>query len=316
MHVHGYCKCAEENADEMASHPSVAFPAPLAQRLCNVSVIISAVPCKPRVVYVCVQVVDDFLKVPGAKVFNVMKHKVTFHDVDATPEPPSSSPQDTTETTGLKPEDKDDNATTAAAAGVAGAAKDDPDGQDDGAEEETAGDKEAAANNNNNNNSGNSSNGDDNDDDNGDDDNGGDDMEKKKVRVRAVTELERVVFLSRERILLLACPSGPTRPGLVKSNHHLTELQKMTFMRRDPTLVTLHYLAPERPLEEEDGEAQEEGVGVGGGGGGGVSSSSPVDEAAAAAAAAAMKRNVYRFGLDDKEAFIRIIRGALQRFQA
>ncbi|CAN0558237.1 unnamed protein product, partial [Ectocarpus sp. 8 AP-2014] len=64
---------------------------------------------------------------------------------------------------------------------------------------------------------------------------------KKKVRVRAVTELERVVFLSRERILVLACPSGPTSPGLVKSNHHLTELQKMTFMRRDPSLVTLHY---------------------------------------------------------------------------
>ncbi|CAN0459408.1 unnamed protein product, partial [Ectocarpus sp. 8 AP-2014] len=72
--------------------------------------------------------------------------------------------------------------------------------------------------------------------------------------------------------------------GLVKSNHHLTELQKMTFMRRDPSLVTLHYLAP--------GGAQEDG--------------SP----------GATKRNVYRFGLDDKEAFIRIIRGALQRFQA
>ncbi|CAN0470637.1 unnamed protein product, partial [Laminaria digitata] len=65
--------------------------------------------------------------------------------------------------------------------------------------------------------------------------------EPKRLRVRAVTELDRVVFLSRERILVLACPQGFGNPGLVKSNHHLTELQKMTFMRRDPTLVTLHY---------------------------------------------------------------------------
>lgn len=109
-----------------------------------------------------------------------------------------------------------------------------------------------------------------------------------KVRVRAVTELERTVFLSRERILVLACPDGPLSPGLVKSNRHLTELQKMTFMRRDPTLVTLHYFATDAAVKEAGG------VGV----------------------APSTKRNVYRFGIEDKETFIKIIRSALQRFQS
>eukprot|EP00752_Nemacystus_decipiens_P001235 g1234.t1 len=208
-------------------------------------------------------VVDEFLKVPGAKVFNVMKHKVTFHDVDATPEPPSS--EDTPEAADPGPEDGDNSTNGTAAAAAAGAAKDaDSDANGKGDEEEAANKDESTGT-----------------------------THMKRVRVRAVTELERVVFLSRERILLLACPGGPTKPGLVKSNHHLTELQKMTFMRRDPTLVTLHYLglatAPEKPLQE-DGEG---GRGEGG---------------EVAAAAAGTKRNVYRFGLDDKEAFIRIVR--------
>lgn len=203
---------------------------------------------------------DDFLKVPGAKVFNVTKHKVTFHDVDATPEPAPDADADGEANSG-SPEAGDGAGNVAGdkgeAAGDNGASPTSPTAAAAAAPEEAA---------------------------------------EKKVRVRAVTELERVVFLSRERILVLACPSGPTSPGLVKSNHHLTELQKMTFMRRDPTLVTLHYLAPERVLPE-----GEEGAGDGG---------SP------AVSAVATKRNVYRFGLDDKEAFIRIIRGALQRFQA
>ncbi|CAB1096071.1 unnamed protein product [Ectocarpus sp. CCAP 1310/34] len=202
-------------------------------------------------------VVDDFLKVPGAKVFTVTKHKVTFHDVDATPE--TSSPDSSTSTASPEndAEGEDAKARTTEEMGVAGDSEVEASGNADGEEEEEEEEEESRQQ---------------------------EEGSKKKVRVRAVTELERVVFLSRERILVLACPSGPTSPGLVKSNHHLTELQKMTFMRRDPSLVTLHYLAP--------GGQQEDG--------------SP----------GATKRNVYRFGLDDKEAFIRIIRGALQRFQA
>lgn len=209
------------------------------------------------------QVVDEFLKVPGAKVFTVTKHKVTYHDVDAGPDPASENASPETETESSTPvvEEKDASLTetgvgedseaseTAVEDGAAAAAEL-KDGAVPAAEAEVK-------------------------------------VEVKRVRVRAVTELERVVFLSRERILVLACPAGPRSPGLVKSNHHLTELQKMTFMKRDPTLVTLHYLARQGGLE-----------GVGGAG-------SP-----------ATKRNVYRFDLDDKEAFIRIMRGALQRFQA
>ncbi len=214
------------------------------------------------------QVVDDFLKVPGAKVFNVTKHKVTFHDVDATPEPSPGADAEG-EASGGSPEAV---AEAGNGAGDEGEAAGDNGASPTSPTAATAAEAEAPEE--------------------------ASDKHKKRVRVRAVTELERVVFLSRERILVLACPSGPTSPGLVKSNHHLTELQKMTFMRRDPTLVTLHYLAPERVLP--DGE---EGAGAGDGG-------SP------AVSAGSTKRNVYRFGLDDKEAFIRIIRGALQRFQA
>ncbi|CAM9662727.1 unnamed protein product [Ectocarpus fasciculatus] len=198
-------------------------------------------------------VVDDFLKVPGAKVFTVTKHKVTFHEVDATPETPSP---DSTKASPENDTEGGDAKASTAEEGVAGDSEAEASGNANGEEEE---EEETSRQQE-------------------------DEGSKKKVRVRAVTELERVVFLSRERILVLACPSGPTSPGLVKSNHHLTELQKMTFMRRDPSLVTLHYLAPGGPPED----------------------GSP----------GATKRNVYRFGLDDKEAFIRIIRGALQRFQA
>lgn len=204
--------------------------------------------------------VYDFLKVPGAKVFTVTKHKVTYHVVDASPTPAS-------ENASTEPETEVETATGSQEKETAAVDKqegvgDDPEAstreapaEADGCNDETTAAAPPAGA-----------------------------PQAKKLRVRAVTELERVVFLSRERILVLACPSGPLSPGLVKSNHHLTELQKMTFMRRDPTLVTLHYVAPE------------EGTGEPG-------------------APPATKRNVYRFDLDDKEAFIRIIRGALQRFQ-
>ncbi|CAM9653429.1 unnamed protein product, partial [Hapterophycus canaliculatus] len=218
-------------------------------------------------------VVDDFLKVPGAKVFNVTKHKVTFHDVDSSPS--SATPASTER----KPDTETDNATAEADKeevtkdeGVEGETEADGTGNDTGAAAGETGDEaeEASA----------------------PQQQQEEETEVKRVRVRAVTELDRVVFLSRERILVLACPSGPTSPGLVKSNHHLTELQKMTFMRRDPALVTLHYLAPEGSREEEEE----------GGGGDGTSVSPPTD-----AAGPATKRNVSRFDLDDKEAFIRII---------
>lgn len=189
--------------------------------------------------------------------FDVTKHKVTYHDVDATHDSSETNASD-------QPEEKPSTVT----------AEDDPTSAD--TEEGPEGDGETPAQEQT-----------DPVDIAAVDGSSETPAEAKKVTVRAVTELERVVFLTRERILVLACPDGPRSPGLVKSNHHLTELQKMTFMRRDPTLVTLHYLSMERAAPSE------------------------VDETVPGT-----KRNVYRFDKEDKEAFIRIIRGALQRFQA
>lgn len=224
--------------------------------------------------------VDDFLKVPGAKVFSVTKHKVTYHDVDPAPGPASDNASEE------KPlSETPAGGETASAIAAAAAAADGDDKEDSPLtkkEDGVPGDVEAS----------------------GMDSSAQKVAEPKRLRVRAVTELERVVFLSRERILVLACPGGFGSPGLVKSNHHLTELQKMTFMRRDPTLVTLHYLAHENGGPE------------GGGGGGGAGTAVAAEAAVVQGAPAVTKRNVYRFEIEDKEAFIRIIRSALQRFQA
>lgn len=229
--------------------------------------------------------VDDFLKVPGAKVFSVTKHKVTYHDVDPTPGPASDN---ASEEKSLSETPAEGKAATTTGAVAAAAGVDEADKEDSpltAKENGVSGDAEASGVGNGAQKA----------------------AEPKRLRVRAVTELERVVFLSRERILVLACPGGFGSPGLVKSNHHLTELQKMTFMRRDPTLVTLHYLA------HEDGGAE----GGGGGGGEGTAGAGVGSGGAAAQVAPAVtKRNVYRFEIEDKEAFIRIIRSALQRFQA
>lgn len=205
--------------------------------------------------------------------FTVTKHKVTYHDVDAAP-PGDSSFSGTNDASvssegesptpdgELKSHGKEANETGKSDVEEGTNAPSSTEGKEDVSGE----DKEKE---------------------------GSGSSKKESVRVRAVTELERLIFLSRERILVVACPEGPRSPGLVKSNHHLTELQKMTFLRRDPTLVTLHYLAFE----------------------------GPTDQAVATSGAAELpsspktKRNEYRFAMEDKETFIRLIRGALQRFQ-
>lgn len=225
---------------------------------------------------------DAFLKVPGAKVFTVTKHKVTFHEIDAGP-PDSENASAATTPEGMtdqnEPEEQSQERSAEEGSSSTDATETNQDGESVAEDAETS-NPEAAADGDAEPESGSSS------VPGASSESGSSPASGKKITVRAVTELERLVFLSRERILVLACPDGPTSPGLVKSNHHLTELQKMTFLRKDPTLVTLHYLA------------------------GGV------EEEAQEVAAEKTKRNVYRFDLDDKEAFIRIIRGALQRFQA
>lgn len=213
------------------------------------------------------QVVDAFLKVPGAKMFTVTKHKVTYHDVDSSPAGENSEPG---------PSSTSQSSETETSVSTNNDSKKEYENRDDDAQASiTAGSGDAST-------GGTKTDG---------------TAKKESMRVRAVTELERLIFLSRERILVVACPDGPRNPGLVKSNHHLTELQKMTFMRRDPTLVTLHYLAGDEQEQSAEPESDE----------------SRVKEAPSTPET---KRNVYRFAPDDKEAFIRIIRGALQRFQS
>ena len=121
--------------------------------------------------------VDDFLKVPGAKVFSVTKHKVTYHDVDPTPSPASENASEEKPLSETQP--GGETATIAAA-------KDDNDADQKhaygltGKENGISGDVEAAGV-----------------------DSSAQAAEPKKLRVRAVTELERVVFLSRERLSLI-----------------------------------------------------------------------------------------------------------------
>ena len=40
---------------------------------------------------------------------------------------------------------------------------------------------------------------------------------------------------------LPAMPAMQAMPAMVKSNHHLTELLKMTLLKKDPNVLTLHY---------------------------------------------------------------------------
>lgn len=224
------------------------------------------------------QVVDEFLKVPGAKVFTVTKHKVTYHDVEAAPAEgdPVPDSKDASAPLGEGKPNGSDDAATPGKDGDADKLEEKPAGDVSGEEASAVketGDVAAASAGT------------------GQDEVG---TVKESVRVRAVTELERLIFLSRERILVVACPDGPRSPGLVKSNHHLTELLKMTFLRRDPSLVTLHYVAPGAQAESERTHVP-----------GTENTGSHVKT----------KRNVYRFPGEDKEAFIRIIRGAMLRFQ-
>ncbi|CAN0091047.1 unnamed protein product [Discosporangium mesarthrocarpum] len=84
----------------------------------------------------------------------------------------------------------------------------------------------------------------------------------------------------------------------------------MTFLKRDPTLVTLHYRAGSLPPVEE------ENAWVGAGareGQGGVEGSEGGKQDVASFPKT--RKNIYRFGAEDKEEFIEIVRAALHRFQ-
>ncbi len=58
-----------------------------------------------------------------------------------------------------------------------------------------------------------------------------------------ITNEHRFLVVTLERFLVLDSKGrGVGSPAVVKSNHHLTELHKMTFRKKDPELITLHFL--------------------------------------------------------------------------
>jgi hypothetical protein len=79
--------------------------------------------------------------------------------------------------------------------------------------------------------------------------------------------VHRYLVITKERFIVLDSQGkGVGSVATVKSNHHLTELIKITFKKRDPELVTLFYASPS-PDAEGDVEG---GVGVGAGAGAGA----------------------------------------------
>lgn len=71
-------------------------------------------------------------------------------------------------------------------------------------------------------------------------DKAGDEEEKIEQEI----PVARYLVVSRERFIVLdAGGGGVGAAATVKSNHHLTELIKMTFKKKDPELVTLHLVS-------------------------------------------------------------------------
>ena len=106
-----------------------------------------------------------------------------------------------------------------------------------------------------------------------------------------VVELPRFIVLTPERIIVLeeegGRAGGRAGQGRVKSNHHLTELARMTFLKKTPDVVTLYF----RKGGMEDEGGREEG--------------SPKKED--------LKGRAYRVAR--KEEFIGALQGRLQRFK-
>lgn len=70
--------------------------------------------------------------------------------------------------------------------------------------------------------------------------------------------IPRYLFLTRERLMILDCPEGTHAQGAVKSNRHLTDLQRMTFKKSDPVVVTFHYRSGKKKLYRLASEVQKE----------------------------------------------------------
>eukprot|EP01038_Epipyxis_sp_PR26KG_P007641 gene7641-10401_t len=67
--------------------------------------------------------------------------------------------------------------------------------------------------------------------------------DKESDSVKRYIQVHRFLVVSKERFLVLdSNGEGVGSSAVVKSNHHLTELVKMTFRKKDPELVTLFFL--------------------------------------------------------------------------
>lgn len=103
-------------------------------------------------------------------------------------------------------------------------------------------------------------------------------------------------MLTPERIIVLeeegGRAGGKAGQGRVKSNHHLTEIARMTFLKKTPDVITLYF----RMGGMKEGEGGREKVVEGG---------SPKKEN--------LKGRAYR--VSEKEEFIGALQGRLQRFK-
>ena len=73
--------------------------------------------------------------------------------------------------------------------------------------------------------------------------------------------LHRYIVVTKERIIVLDSGGGGVGSvSHVKSNHHLTELVKLTFKKRDPELLTLFVAQslPGMPEDDDDDGALDE----------------------------------------------------------
>ena len=73
--------------------------------------------------------------------------------------------------------------------------------------------------------------------------------------------LPRYIVVTKERVLVLdSGGAGVGATATVKSNHHLTELIKLTFKKRDPESLTLYVVSsfPGIPERDDDGACLDE----------------------------------------------------------
>ena len=113
--------------------------------------------------------------------------------------------------------------------------------------------------------------------------------------------VSRFLVVSRERLIVLdSHGKGAGSMATVKSNHHLTQLIKMTFRKKDPNLVHLFYSTGQTAGTAGTAGSGDTGEGEGEGGGGGAEE--PM-----------LKEKVYR--LSKTKQFVAALQNGMKRFK-